>query len=292
MISTITTSQIIESFELVLIDAYGVLVDHSGPLPGSRRFLEELVRRKRPFCVVSNGASKLPQTMMRKYSNFGFPIEQQNIISSGMLLEPYFRERALQDALTVVVGTKDSQEYVRAAGGQVVAVEEFREDMLRGKTASVVTVCALCDDEGLPFQENFSKVFYALCSIIDAGLTVELVVANPDIIYPSSEQYFSLAAGSLAAVVEQALKVRYCSDTPYQFTQLGKPSTYIFNYAMQKFPGVERDKTVMLGDQLYTDVLGANRAGVTSVLVESGVSSLENASVEGELKPDYVLKSL
>lgn len=46
-----------------------------------------------------------------------------------------------------------------------------------------------------------------------------------------------------------------------------KPSTDMFVRAVQKF-GVTRDETLMVGDQILTDVLGANRAGIDAVLVK------------------------
>lgn len=46
-----------------------------------------------------------------------------------------------------------------------------------------------------------------------------------------------------------------------------KPSTDKYLRAIQKF-GVSRDETLMVGDQILTDVLGANRAGIDAVLVK------------------------
>lgn len=45
-----------------------------------------------------------------------------------------------------------------------------------------------------------------------------------------------------------------------------KPSTHMFEMALEEF-GVSADEAVMVGDQLFTDVLGANRAGIDSVWV-------------------------
>jgi uncharacterized protein len=45
-----------------------------------------------------------------------------------------------------------------------------------------------------------------------------------------------------------------------------KPSRAMFRLAMIKF-GVKPDQTIMVGDQLMTDVLGANRAGIDAIWV-------------------------
>ena len=46
-----------------------------------------------------------------------------------------------------------------------------------------------------------------------------------------------------------------------------KPSSAMFLMAMEKF-GATPEQTAMIGDQLFTDMLGANRSGVRTVLVE------------------------
>lgn len=47
----------------------------------------------------------------------------------------------------------------------------------------------------------------------------------------------------------------------------GKPKTSGFSRAMERY-GVTAEQCAMAGDQIYTDVLGANLAGVRSILVE------------------------
>jgi len=45
----------------------------------------------------------------------------------------------------------------------------------------------------------------------------------------------------------------------------------MFEAAARRFPERTRAEMVMVGDQLGTDILGANRFGIDSVLVETGV---------------------
>ena len=47
----------------------------------------------------------------------------------------------------------------------------------------------------------------------------------------------------------------------------GKPKTPSFYRAMEQM-GVTREQTAIVGDQVFTDVLGGNRAGVSTILVE------------------------
>lgn len=51
-------------------------------------------------------------------------------------------------------------------------------------------------------------------------------------------------------------------------THAAKPSTKGIVRAMERF-GCTKAQTALVGDQIYTDVLGANRAGITSLIVRS-----------------------
>lgn len=47
----------------------------------------------------------------------------------------------------------------------------------------------------------------------------------------------------------------------------GKPFAWAFRRALRLLPGAQPTNTAMVGDQLFTDVLGAKRAGLVTVLV-------------------------
>ena len=55
-------------------------------------------------------------------------------------------------------------------------------------------------------------------------------------------------------------------DVPY-IGHAGKPKTPSFYRAMERL-GVTKEQTAIVGDQVFTDVLGGNRAGVSAILVE------------------------
>ena len=54
-------------------------------------------------------------------------------------------------------------------------------------------------------------------------------------------------------------------DVPY-IGHAGKPKTASFVKAMEQM-GVAPEQTAIVGDQIFTDVLGGNRAGVATILV-------------------------
>ena len=80
------------------------------------------------------------------------------------------------------------------------------------------------------------------------------------------------AAGILLYVVSNSRKSRRCPDfckalgVPY-VRHAGKPSRRGFRQALQD-TGLSAQQAVMVGDQIFTDIWGANRAGIRSILVK------------------------
>lgn len=73
-------------------------------------------------------------------------------------------------------------------------------------------------------------------------------------------------------VVSNSRKSRRCPDFCAALgipcvRHAGKPSRKGFLRALEE-TGIPAENTIMVGDQIFTDILGANRAGVTSVLVK------------------------
>ena len=101
---------------------------------------------------------------------------------------------------------------------------------------------------------------------------------------------YGVASASVALILEAALELRYPDRPDLRFVRLGKPHPAIFAEALRR--GGTMDM-VMMGDQLETDIRGANDFGIDSVLVDTGVSnSAKEASGRSAPRPTYRLRSL
>ena len=70
----------------------------------------------------------------------------------------------------------------------------------------------------------------------------------------------------------------------------GKPERAIFDFARDKFAA---DNPLVIGDRLDTDILGANRAGMRSALVLTGIDGRKQAiAAAEEQQPTYILGDL
>lgn len=276
----IEVSQLIERYELVLLDAFGVLVNNAGALPGARELIEALERAGKPYLVVTNDASKLAATSAARYQERGLPIPAERVVTSGSLIPRWFAAQGLSTARLrcVVLGPPESVEYVRAGGGEVIEADE-------GGTLDALIVA---DDMGYPLLGTLDAAISMVFHTIESGRRPWLVLPNPDLIYPKGGGRFGITAGSVALVIDHAIQLRY-PELGLEFVRLGKPHAPIFEAAFEL--GGSR-KAVILGDQLRTDVAGANAVGIDSVLMGTGVTAVSEALQLRDAVPTYWMRSL
>lgn len=273
---TITAAELIDRYDALLLDALGVLVDGSGPLPGAVEFIEALNAQGKTYFVLTNSASQLPETKAAAFRAKGLPIADGRIIASGMLLAPYFRDHGLAGSRTVVLGPADAVSFVEQAGGEPLAPE----------SAEDAEVVVIADQKGFPLLEGLDNTLGIILRRLDRGEPLHLLLCNPDIIYPKGEASYGFTAGALAKMFEGILAERY-PEREVRFTPLGKPHHPIFEEAIRR---AGTGNVVMVGDQLATDVLGANRCGIDSALVETGL--YRSASTSSGPVPTWLLRSL
>jgi HAD superfamily hydrolase (TIGR01450 family) len=272
-----TIDALLDRYEVLLFDAYGVLVHGAGPLPGARELITRLNETGRRYFIVTNDASKRPSTAALRFQGFGLPIDAAHILTSGMLLTGHFAAHGLAGRRCAVLGPADSARYVEDAGGVVVPPDEPFDVLVVG------------DESGFPFLEWVDAALSSLCASIDAGRSVHLVVPNPDLIYPGGAGGFGFAAGSLANMFEGALALRYPARAELRFARLGKPNTPIFEEAVRR---AGTASVVMIGDQLETDITGARAAGLDAVWIETGVTAEIPEGTPAHLRPTWRMAGL
>ncbi len=271
---TITLDELIARHDALLLDAYGVLVSLDGALPGAPGLIDYLNRSGKPYWILSNTAARLPESASVRYRGFGLDIPAERILTSGVLLAAHFLERAWTGRRCAVLGPADSRVYVERAGG----IPEGWDDDFE--------ILVLADQAGFPMPEAVDAVISRLFARMDAGLETPLLLPNPDLIYPTGAGY-GITAGSLALMIEAILARRYGDSPACRFTRLGKPHPALFQEAV-RCSGSRNP--VMIGDQLETDIAGAQASGIASALLAGGVS--RGISPADGPRPTWLLPSL
>ena len=262
---------LVDRYDAILLDAYGVLVDLSGALPDAAVWIDRLNQLGKPYWLASNTAARQPDQAARRYRGFGLDISPERILSSGMLLKPWFASHGLVGKRVRVLGPEDSLRYVEQAGGRGVAAGEDFD------------VLVVADQAGFPFVETVDEVLSRLIEKLDAGIEVPMLLPNPDLVSPTGVGC-GITSGAIAAMLEAALRQRYPEKNDLAFVRLGKPYPGLFEEAV-RLAGTRH--VVMVGDQLETDILGAARFGIDSALVP-GLLTGNKRSIEG-VQPTYLV---
>ncbi len=275
-IPLINAESLIERYDALLFDAYGVLLHRDGPLPGACHLLERLHQLGKPYFVVTNSAARLPEHAAARYQQFGFPLEAHQIITAGSLIAPHFIAAGLVEKRCAVLGPEDSVRFVEQAGGvPVPATESF-------------DVLVIGDQVGFPFLDHMDAALTHLIQRFDANQPIAMVLPNPDLIFPKPGG-FGLTCGSMAKVIETVLQQRYPGRDDIRFTVLGKPMPALFEEAARRAGTLN---LVMIGDQIETDIRGAHAFGIDSALVTGGVAELAFFPEDLPHPPTYQLPNL
>ncbi len=265
-----------DRYDVLLFDAYGVLVHGSGVLPGARELIDQLNQSGKNYYIITNDASRLPATSATRFQGFGLDVDPDRIITPGVLIGKYFATHRLTHSRCIVLGPEDSRKQVESAGGKVVAPD------------SAFDVLVVADESGFPFLETIDSVLSGLFQAVETERKIHLLLPNPDLIYPKDNHGFGIASGSIALIFEAALRRRYPYRTDLRFIHLGKPEKTIF---AEVFHRSRSKNMVMIGDQIETDIRGARAFGIDSALFNSGLTDTYLETLPSHSRPTYRLDS-
>ena len=113
-------------------------------------------------------------------------------------------------------------------------------------------------------------------------LLAKLIATNLDPNCPVADGKYRAGCGALVAMLEFASGIKAFS--------VGKPSPVMMRMA-RKALQLTTDETVMIGDTMGTDILGAGSMGFTTVLTLSGVTRKEDL-VHFGYSPDFIIHSI
>lgn len=245
----------------VLFDMDGVLYRGAVALPGVNELLEFLARHGVAYACITNNTSRTPVQFSDKLAGLGIAIPAERVVTSATATSIWLREREPRGTTIYPIGMDGLRQALFDDG-------YFVEQADRPQYVVV----------GGDFEITYTKLA-AACLAIRAGAA--FVGTNPDTTFPS-EQGLIPGAGALIAALEAA--------TEQKAMIIGKPERAMFDAALRLL-GVPAAEALVVGDRLDTDILGAQRAGVPSLLVLTGVSSATEAA-SGPIRPDAVATGL
>ncbi len=238
--------QVFADCQAIVCDLDGTLYLENGPIPGAREFLHRVVRSGRQLYYFTNNTSVSRQKWIDKLAAFNFPVEPNQLMTSGDCAEAYLRRHQLLPRI-YLLGNADLKAEFSERGFECLD----DDDALQHSPDAIV----LSFDTELTYQK--------ICTFYDLILRdVPYIATHPDTLCPVTRTTFKPDVGSFMSLFETATKGR-------RPVIVGKPTTEAVQYIGEKAQ-LPTSKIAFIGDRLYTDIRMAVTSGMVSVLVLSG----------------------
>ncbi|MDG4830521.1 HAD-IIA family hydrolase [Solwaraspora sp. WMMD1047] len=256
--------RLVDGYDLVQLDLDGVLYLIDRPIPVAVEVVRQLRAESRQLAFVTNNASRRSAEVAGLLSGMGVEAVADEVLTSAAAAAAELAGRLAADAPVLVVGADALREEIQAVGLRVVA---------DAGSAPVAVV------QGYGPGVGWSDLAEAAVAI-RAGAT--WVATNADRTLPSPRGPLP-GNGSLIAALRTAL-----GRGPDLV--IGKPEPGLFRTAAER-SGAGRP--LVVGDRLDTDIEGAVRAEMDSLLVLTGVSTVaELLTAPSTARPTYVAADL
>ena len=233
---------LIKGADALFVDWDGCVSQNDNLLPDADRFLRRFAHKT---SILSNNSTDLPDAFTAMLRAARVDIPPQRILLAGHQAVHYAATHH-GDQRIFMLANKEMRDYASARGLELVGQE--------------VDVVLLLRD----LQFTYTKLRVA-ANMVRGGAT--LIAANPDLTHPTDDGVVP-ETGALLAAIEACLDSDHVAPTI-----IGKPSPLLFRSALNQ-AGVAPVKVVMIGDNPLTDIVGAARLDMQSVLINAraGVS--------------------
>jgi HAD superfamily hydrolase (TIGR01450 family) len=226
---------IAERFDAFLFDLDGVVYLGDELLPGSEEALARLREAGKEVRFLTNDPRPTRAQVRRRLAGMGVEVGAEEVITSGWATASYLLQNGVESAY--VIGSRGLAFEIGMVGVEVVD---------KGPCEAVVV--------GSDEYVSYSHIRQASRYIFEGA---RFVATNADGSFPSPKGPLP----GTGAIVEA---VRVTTDE--KPIVIGKPFPPMYDTALQGL-STARERTVMVGDTLESDIAGANSAGISGVLV-------------------------
>lgn len=260
-----TDQSLLSGVDVILADLDGVVFKGKTAIPFA---VESLTRAAESVRVgyVTNNASRTPASVAEQLRGLGLKVADDEVVTSP------------QAAVRLLADLVPAGSLVLAVGGEGLRVELARAGFAVTESAADNPAAVI---QGYAPEVGWTHLAEAAFALQGEGADRPWVATNQDWTLPT-DRGLAPGNGTLVSAVHTAI-----GRLP---TIAGKPEVAIFEEAVARFGAL---KPLFLGDRLDTDIVGANRAGIESVLVLTGVDGPKQAlAADPASRPTYLLDHL
>ena len=260
LVSRLIDAPLIDGFDLILADLDGVIYKGADAIPFAVESINAIDVR---VGYITNNASRTDASVAEHLSGLGLKVSAEDVVTSP------------QAAVRLLAGLVDAGSSILVVGGEGLTVEVERAGF-------TVTRSAL-DSPAAVIQGFAPEVGWVHLAEAAFALHTGIpwVATNTDWTIPVARGT-APGNGTLVSAVHTAV-----GRLP---AVAGKPEVAMFELAADRFGAT---KALVIGDRLDTDILGANRAGMESVLVLTGIDRAKQVlAAEKDQRPTYIVDDL
>lgn len=255
----------LDGVDLVLADLDGVVYRGAEVIPHAVDSINRAGESRR-VGYITNNASRTPESVAEQLAGFGLHVVADDVVTSPQAAVRLLSELVPAESLIFVVGGEGLRVELANAGFPVT-------DSADDNPAAVI--------QGFSQDIGWSQLAEASYALQANGGDIPWVATNTDWTLPTARGT-APGNGTLVSAVHLAV-----GRLP---VFAGKPEVAIFEEALRRFGGTS---PLFLGDRLDTDILGANRAGIDSVLVLTGIDQAKQVlAADPNSRPTFILEDL
>ncbi|MDR6972490.1 HAD-IIA family hydrolase [Leifsonia shinshuensis] len=256
----------LDGVDLVLADLDGVVYKGPDAIPHAVDSLNAAAETVR-VGYITNNASRTDASVAEHLSELGLSVKPSDVVTSPQAAVRLLAEHVPAGANILVVGGDGLVDEVQKAGfGVTRSADDDPAAVIQGFSPDIGWA-------------QLAEASFALQGRSDAERP--WIATNTDWTIPVARG-IAPGNGTLVSAVHTAV-----GRLPLV---AGKPERAIFDEAVARFGA---QTPLFIGDRLDTDILGANRAGILSVLVLTGIDGGKQLlSADAESRPTYILRDL
>ena len=235
----------------LLLDLDGTVYAGDKEVPGASDFIRKCTESNIRCLFVTNRSNRIPEIVRDQLLSYGIPCKTEDIVTTALVTAHY-----IGSGSAYVIGETGLE---TALVNQGITITEHAPDYV------VVSIDR---------QFSYDKLATA-CRLICAGS--KFIATNLDARL-KIEGRFVPGSGSIVAAVQTA-----CGLKP---VVMGKPERHILDMSME-VTGCKASETLVIGDNLATDIAAGVNAGIDTVLMLTGVNSRDDIPASG-ITPTYI----
>jgi len=238
-----------------ICDMDGVIYHGNKILDGVREFVNWMIDNDKKFVFLTNSPEKTPHELSMKLERMGLSVSADHFYTSAMATAEFLHTQK-PGCTAYVIGESG---LTKALYDRSIYMNDVNPDyVVVGETRTY----------------NFEKIEKAIELVLKGA---KLIGANPDITGPT-EKGIMPATGSLIAPIEIA--------TGKKAYFVGKPNPLMLRHGLNKIK-CHSNEIAFIGDRMDTDIIAGIESNIDTVLVLSGVTSMEDID-NFPYRPKYI----